>query len=221
MVETMKLGRRFAAALAVLAVILVAFSAYIISNEASNQLCAGCAGQEPSSSSTETTSIFTNPNNTISVSGLSLCSSNCVYPAPYASALVTINASVPVSILEIYVNDTYDGLTLQNPSTTTVSCSTSPGQMCSVQLGGEGYSNATFTTITRYYATCSVPANSTSCIATSTGSVNTLTQFADEWKGSVPDKFIPVVQGLTYLFTFVATFQDGSTATATASTVAS
>ena len=216
----MKIGRRLAAILAVLAVILVAAFAFVVSNQASNQLCMGCAGQEPSSSSTETTSIFTNPNNTISVSGLSLCSSNCVYPAPYASALVTINASVPVSTMKVYVNGTYDALFLQNPTTTTVACSTAAGQTCSVELGGTAYSNATYTTTTKYYATCTVPSNGTSCIATSTGSVNTLTKFADQWKGSVPDKFIPVVQGLTYLFTFVATFQDGSTATATASVVA-
>ena len=33
--------------------------------------------------------------------------------------------------------------------------------------------------------------------------------------------FIPAVQGDTYVFKFVATFSDGSTATATTSTVAS
>jgi hypothetical protein len=164
---------------------------------------------------------FTVHNNTISISGLSLCSSNCGYPAPYASALVAINASVPISTLEVYVNNTYDGLALQNPSTTTVACSTAAGQTCSVELGGSGYSNRTYTTITKYYATCSVPANSASCSATYTGSVNTLTEFADEYKGSVPSNLIPVVQGDTYVFTFVATFQDGSTATATASTIAS
>ena len=61
---------KLAITLAVLAVILVAVSAYIISNEASNQLCAGCAGQKPSSSSTETTSIFTS--NATSTVGLGL-----------------------------------------------------------------------------------------------------------------------------------------------------
>ena len=174
-----------------------------------------------SSSSTETTSAFTNPNNTISVSGLSLCSSNCGYPSPYASALIIFNATVPVSSVQVYVNGTYDSLFLQNPTTTTVACSTAAGQMCSVQLGGTVYSNATYTTSTKYYATCSVPSSGSSCIATSTGSVNTLTRFADEWKGSVPTSFIPVVHGLTYEFRFVATFQDGSTATATAFAIAS
>jgi hypothetical protein len=212
---------KVAIALAVLAVILVAVSAFIIFNEASNQLCAGCAGQSIPYSSTQTTSIFTNPNNTMSVSGLSLCASACGYPSPYASALITFNATVPVSSVEVYVNGTYESVFLQNPTTTTIACSTAAGQMCSVELGGTAYSNATYSTSTRYYATCSVPSNGTSCIATSTGSVNTLTRFADEWKGSVPNKYIPVAHGLTYLFTFVATFQDGSSATATASTIAS
>jgi hypothetical protein len=45
--------------------------------------------------------------------------------------------------------------------------------------------------------------------------------FAYEYKGSVPGKFIPAVQGAKYFFTFVATFQDGSTATITSSTIAS
>jgi hypothetical protein len=164
---------------------------------------------------------FTVRDNTISISGLSLCSSSCgAYPAPYASALVTIDASVPVSTLEVYVNNTYDGLALQNPSTTTIACSTSAGQTCSVELGGSGYSNATYTTMTKYYATCSALANSNSCSATYTGSVNTVTRFADLYKGSVPSSLIPVVLGDAYVFKFVATFQDGSTATATVSTVA-
>ena len=221
------MSRRFAIGkvaitLAVLTVILVAVSALITFNEASAPPCGpGCPGPQIPNSSTQTTSIFTNPNNAISVSGLSLCASACGYRSPYASALVTFNATVPVSSVEVYVNGTYDSTFLQNPTTTTVACSTAAGQTCSVELGGTTYSNATYTTTTKYYATCTVPSNGTSCIAASTGSMNNLTRFADEWKGSVPGKFIPVVQGLTYLFTFVATFQDGSTATATASTVTS
>src|ERR1700687_919420 len=112
---------KVAVTLAVLAVILVAVSAFIISNQASNPICgAGCGegGQIPNSS-TQTTSIFTNPNHTISVSGLSLCASSCGYPPPYASALVTLNATVPVSSVEVYVNGSYDSTFLQNPSTTT------------------------------------------------------------------------------------------------------
>ena len=173
-----------------------------------------------SSPHSQTVSTTKSINNTILVSGLSLCSSNCGYPAPYVSALITFNASVPVSTLKLYVNNTYDGLALQNPSQTTIACSTAAGQTCSVELGGSGYSSGTYTSFTTQYALCSVPANSTSCSATYTGDVNTLTKFADEYKGSVPNNFIPVVQGDTYVFTFVATFQDGSTATVTISTVA-
>jgi hypothetical protein len=171
--------------------------------------------------STIDTSPVTVTKNRISVSGLSLCPTNCVYPAPYVSALVTINASVPISTLVVYVNNTYDTLAFQNPATTTIACSTAPGQTCSVNLGGSAYSSGTVTSSTAQYATCVVPANSTSCSATYTGSANTLTKFAYEWKGSVPNNLIPVVQGDTYVFSFVATFQDGSTATATASAVVS
>ena len=163
----------------------------------------------------------TNPNNTISVTGLSLCSNNCVYPAPHSSALINITATVPISTLAVYVNNTYDGLAIQNPSTTTIACTAAAGQTCSVELGGSGYSNATVSTTTKYYATCSVPADSTSCSATNTGSVNTLTKFAYVYKGSLPDKFTPADQGAKYVFTFVATFQDGSIATVIASTIAS
>jgi hypothetical protein len=92
--------------------------------------------------------------NVISVSGLSLCPSNCVYPAPYVSAEVLINGSVPISTLAVFVNDTYDGLAFQNPTSTTIACSTASGQACSVDLGGSGSSSGTSTTITEYYATC-------------------------------------------------------------------
>ena len=43
--------------------------------------------------------------NTVSVSGLGLCATNCGYPAPYSSALVTFNGSIPVSSLAVYVNN--------------------------------------------------------------------------------------------------------------------
>ena len=164
---------------------------------------------------------FTVTSNTISVSGLSLCPSDCVYPAPYVSASVLINGSVPISSLTVYVNNTYDGVAFQNPSTTTIACTTGTGQTCSVELGGSGSSSGTSTTITKYYATCSVPANATSCSATYTGSVNPLTVFDYQYKGSLPSSFIPAVPGDTYMFKFVATFEDGSTATASASTIAS
>jgi len=210
------------AALAIIALAIIAVD-LVDSSKIFSPTGMGSHGQiaESTSSSTETTQLPTNPNNTISVSGLSLCSSNCGYAAPYASALVMINASVPISTLKVYVNNTYDGLAFQNPSVTTVACSTAAGHICSVLLGGSAYSNATYTSTTRYYATCSVPPNSATCSATNTGSTNTVTVFAYEYKGSVPSKFIPTVPGAKYIFTFVATFQDGSTATATASTFAS
>jgi len=173
------------------------------------------------SESNSSISLSTNGRNTISVSGLTLCPSDCVYPAPYVSALVMINGSVPISSLTVYVNNTYDGVAFQNPSTTTVACTTGAGQTCSVELGGSGYSNGNSTTVTKTYATCSVPPNGTSCSATYTGSVNTLTVFDYQYKGSVPSSFIPAVRGDTYVFRFVATFQDGSTASASATVTAS
>ena len=117
--------------------------------------------------------------NSISVSGLSICPSNCIYPAPYVSGEILINGSVPISSVTVSVNGTYEGLALQNPSTTTIACSTAIGQICSIELGATEYSSGTYTSITKYYATCSVPANSTSCSATYTGSVNTLTEFIE------------------------------------------
>ncbi len=222
------LGRPVMALVVVASISAVAFSfvvaAYYLSTNPTNP-GARSISQSITNSSSEamppSINSTTNPNNTISVSGLSLCSRNCIYPAPHSSALINITATVPISTLTVYVNNTYDGLVIQNPSTTTITYTAAAGQTCSVQLGGTGYSNATYTTVTKYYATCSVPANSTSCSAINTGSVNTLTKFAYVYKGSLPDKFIPAVQGAKYVFTFVATFQDGSTATVVASTIAS
>ena len=57
--------------------------------------------------------------NFISVSGLSLCSANCLYPSPYAEAELTVNASVPLSVLKIYVNGTMDTEEFPNPVTVT------------------------------------------------------------------------------------------------------
>ncbi len=157
----------------------------------------------------------------ISVSGLSLCSSNCVYPSPYATAMVLFSSSVPPATLVVYVNGTYDGLALQNPQVNTVTCTGASGQMCTIQLGGTGYSDATTTVVSRYYASCEVGMNDSSCTTTLTGETETLTAFALQWKGSVPGAFVPVIPGETYVFRFVATFQNGSTASATASVVAS
>jgi hypothetical protein len=95
------------AALAIIALAIIAVDLIDYSNIL-GPTGMGSHGQiaESTSSPTETTQLPTNPNNTISVSGLSLCSSNCGYPAPYASALVMINASVPISTLKVYVNNT-------------------------------------------------------------------------------------------------------------------
>jgi len=163
---------------------------------------------------------LTNGHDTISVSGLSICPSNCVYPAPYVSGLVTFNGTSPVSSLKVYVNGTYDGTPFENPSTATYACTTGAGQACSVLLGGSSYTSGNSTTSTKYYATCSVPQGSTTCSATTTGAVNTMTAFAYMYKGSLPSNFVPAVRGDSYVFQFVATFQDGTTTTATASVVA-
>jgi hypothetical protein len=66
----------------------------------------------PSATTTTTNSLGT----VISVSGVSLCASDCIYPAPYATALVQFNSNSPVSILKVYVNGTYDTTPLQNPN---------------------------------------------------------------------------------------------------------
>ena len=178
------------------------------------------ASQSNNRASDNSTSQSNNGYNVISVNGLGLCSGNCIYPSPYASATVTINATVPISTLEVYINNTYDGLVLQNPYTTKFTCTSSAGQNCSFELGGNSLSNGTHTSSTEYYATCYIPASTASCSGTYTESADTLTAFAYGYKGSIPNNLIPVIQGDTYSFTFVATFQDGSTASATASTVA-
>jgi len=102
----------------------------------------------------------------ISVSGVSLCASNCIYPSPYATALVQFNSNSPVSTLKVYVNGTYDATPLQNPS-------------------------------------------------------NNMTHYAYLWKGSVPNSLTPVVKGDVYVFEFTVVYQDGSTGSAYAQTVAS
>jgi hypothetical protein len=172
---------------------------------------------------TTTTSTVSPHQNSISVSGLGLCSdaASCgVYPAPMSEALVLFNATVPVSMVTLYINNTYAGIIYQNPATRTVACTTDSGSTCSVILGGQGYTSGTVTSNTTYLATCTLPANVTTCSATSTEGLNTLTVFADQYKGGVPSSLQPVVKGDTYVYTFVAVFQDGSAATATASTTA-
>lgn len=43
-------------------------------------------------------------------SGVELCSNNCVYPSPFLSALVLVNASSPLSTLHLFVNGTDEGV---------------------------------------------------------------------------------------------------------------
>lgn len=214
-----------AAAAAVVAVVAVVATVVIVQNGSLVGFSPGGPGVPDGYTTTgSATPTFvnstTNSANQISVTGLSLCPSNCIYPAPYVSALVTINASVPITTLQVYVNRTYDGTPIQNPSTTTVACTTSAGQTCSVELGGRAISNATYSSSTTYFATCSVPDNTTSCSATSTGGMNTATQYSYLYKGSLPGRDIPVVSGVRYVFTFIATFQDGSVTSEAVSLVA-
>ncbi len=68
------------------------------------------------SSVTETTSTTNASGTLIAVSGVSLCASNCIYPAPYATALVNFTLNSPVSMLKVYVNNTYESTPLQNPN---------------------------------------------------------------------------------------------------------
>jgi hypothetical protein len=228
MIHRAAVSKTATASIAVVALVIVAATIVIVESSSSVGIDPGEPGyQEPNTCttcSTSTTPIFvnstTNSANKIAVTGLSLCPSNCIYPAPYVSALVTINASVPISTLQVYVNNTYDGMPIQNPSVTTVVCTTSVGPTCSVELGGTAYSNAIYASSTRFYATCSVLANETSCSATSTGSLNNMTEYAYQYKGSLPDRDIPVTSGVRYIFTFIATFQDGSVTSEAVSLVA-
>ncbi|HZW57521.1 MAG TPA: hypothetical protein VFF30_14635 [Nitrososphaerales archaeon] len=54
------------------------------------------------------TALLPSPSN-ITATGVSLCSQNCVYPAPHLSALVSVNASVPLSRLQVFVNGSLAG----------------------------------------------------------------------------------------------------------------
>ena len=138
---------------AVLAAVLVISAALYVSSAQTTSTMS----PNPGGSSTQSTT------NSISVSGLSICPSDCVYPAPYVSALVLVNSTSPLSSLTVYVNGTFDAVPIQHSGTES----------------------------------------------------NTLTTFGYEYKGSVPNAFIPIVAGDTYKFTFVAEFQDGTAYTAT------
>ena len=116
----------------------------------------------------------TSPTNTISLRDLSLCTSNCYpignYPITYLSATISVNGSVPLSTLHLFINDTDEGTqTFYNEGTKT------------------------------FYKTISYPF-----------------LFEAEPNNSA----MPIVDGRTYTIMVVATFQNGSTYTASATLVA-
>ncbi len=43
-------------------------------------------------------------------SGVGICSSNCIYPSPYLSATVLVNASSPLVSLRLFINGTDEGM---------------------------------------------------------------------------------------------------------------
>ena len=164
------------------------------------------------------------PYDNISIQSLSLCSTNAtcgVYPAPMAEGMILINSTSPVTEVEVYVNGTFNGYAVGSPYPATPTCTGTPGRTCSVILGGTAYASGSYTTESNYYATCVVPANGTSCLATYVGPANTFTGAIAYWyKSGMTQALSPVVAGDTYMFTFVATFQDGSTSTASMTVVA-
>ena len=58
------------------------------------------------SSSTSTTVEYQAPN--ILIQGASLCPTNCVYLSPHLSAMIIVNATIPLSSLTLYVNNTLE-----------------------------------------------------------------------------------------------------------------
>ena len=67
---------------------------------------------------------------------------------------------------------------------------------------------------------CFVNGTQTTCSTGTVATASTLTSFAYMYKGSIPNAFIPAVVGDRYVVTFVATFEDGSSAIASAVLVA-
>ena len=59
-----------------------------------------------SSASTTATIGYRAPN--ILIQGASLCPTNCVYPSPHLSAMIIVNATIPLSSLTLYVNNTLE-----------------------------------------------------------------------------------------------------------------
>jgi hypothetical protein len=107
--------------------------------------------------------------NSISLQGVELCTSNCIYPSPYLSATILVNASVPLSALHLFINGTDEGIT----------------------------NEVTATTYT-----------------------NIMTSYVLWFKTGPNNPAMALIAGKTYKITFVATFQGGSTSTASATVVA-
>ena len=101
--------------------------------------------------------------NHISLNSVSL-ETKSLYPTPHLSAMVIVNASVPLSSLQLYINSTY--------------------------------------------------------LETQNYTINA-TNYAIWYRATVSNQTMAMIAGKTYLITFVATFQDKATSTASASVLAS
>jgi hypothetical protein len=118
-------------------------------------------------STTTTTTEMAAPNFIALASNVSLCSSNCIYPSPYLSGTVAVNASTSsLTSLRLVINGTDEGIV------------------------------ATFTN-------------------------NTITNFDYELKANPNSSSMPIQAGKAYSILLIATFRDGGTSTALATTVAS
>lgn len=100
--------------------------------------------------------------NSISLRDVGLCASNCIYPSPYLSATIFVDASVPLSTLHLFINGTDEGITT---------------------------------------------------------TANTMTHYALLFKAGPNNPAMPIVDGKTYTIMVVATFQDNSTCTVSATVV--
>jgi len=133
--------------------------------------------------------------------------------------MILVNATVPLTSLREYVNGTDAGLfepavSIRGP------CSGNSNQNCTMRIGGTCIGSGGETSCTYEFATCSIASNETSCYATITGQMNTMTLYDQIYKGGMPANYLPVVPGDTYVITFGATFEDGSSFNATTTVVA-
>ncbi len=77
----------------------------IVGNSYSVSFTATFQGNKIETVSTAVVAFMASPSN-ITLSGVALCAANCVYPSPYLSAEVLVNASVPLSMIQVFVNGT-------------------------------------------------------------------------------------------------------------------